>query len=269
VEVGGISLGVLCPWSVRKAGGEGNDAVDPDVLSPMGSWTPAHQAVGTSGYETLAVLLDSGADPDEVCFGRTLLTHTIGLEGGSHLWSGRPLHTAGTAIVLAYGADPRLPSAIGRTPLQLAERYGHEPAKRLLQRFLTPEEAPGSGRESGGSSAGVEWTPVHKAVEMSDHETLSMLLASGADPDEVCFGHTLLTHAIDLDGDGHVQTNYPLSTASTAVLLAYGADPRRPAIDGETPLQIAEYYRHEPVKRLLQRFLALAPTETPGGARDE
>ncbi|MGW2477747.1 hypothetical protein ACWCWF_32535, partial [Streptomyces sp. NPDC001665] len=48
------------------------------------------------------------------------------------------LHTAGTAMVPAYGADPRLPSAKGQTPLQMAERYGHKPATRLLQRFLAP-----------------------------------------------------------------------------------------------------------------------------------
>ncbi|MFE1590821.1 hypothetical protein ACFW6Q_34650, partial [Streptomyces sp. NPDC058737] len=89
------------------------------------------------------------------------------------------------------------------------------------------------------------------------------------DPGEVCFGDTLLTHAIGLEGDAHVQTDYPLSTASTAILLAYGADPRLRAIDGETPLQVAEYYHHEPIKRLLQRFRLLAPAETPGSARDD
>ncbi|MFJ3658788.1 ankyrin repeat domain-containing protein [Streptomyces nigra] len=207
------------------------------------------------------MLLDAGADPDEVCFGHTLLTHAIDSEGDGQLQSGYPLHTASTAIVLAYGADPRLPSASGRTPLQIAECYGHELATRLLQRFLAPEEVPESARgRDGGSSAEVEsWTPVHRAVEMSDYETLTVLLDSGSDPDEVCFGHTLLTHAIDLEGDGHVQTNYPLNTASTAILLAYGADPRLPAIDGETPLQIAEYYHHEPAQRMLRRFLALTP----------
>ncbi|MGV9292361.1 ankyrin repeat domain-containing protein [Streptomyces sp. NPDC003719] len=224
-----------------------------------------------SEYETLSVLLDSGADPDEVCFGLTLLTHAIDMEGDSHLQSGHPLHTASTAIVLAYGADPHLPTASGKTPLQLAEYYGHEPATRLLQRFLTPAETPERvrGSDRGSSVEEESWTPVHRAVEMSDYETLTVVLDAGADPDEVCFGHTLLTHAIDLEGQGHVQANYPLNTASTAILLAYGADPRLPAIDGETPLQIAEYYHHEPIKRLLQRFLSLTPAEPPGSARAE
>ncbi|WP_406173214.1 ankyrin repeat domain-containing protein [Streptomyces canus] len=88
-----------------------------------------------------------------------------------------------------------------------------------------------------------------------DHEGLTILLDAGADPNERCFGHTLLTHAIDLEGDGHLQTGHPLNAAATAILLAYGADPRLPGPDGETPLQIAHSYDHEPAKRLLQRCL--------------
>jgi ankyrin repeat protein len=102
---------------------------------------------------------------------------------------------------------------------------------------------------------GDEWTPAHKAVEGSDYEALSMALDSGVDPNEVCFGHTLLTHAIDVEGDGHLQSGYPLNAAATAIILAYGADPEKPAVDGETPMQIAEYYSHEPAQRLLRRFL--------------
>ncbi|WP_329531886.1 ankyrin repeat domain-containing protein [Streptomyces sp. NBC_01450] len=102
---------------------------------------------------------------------------------------------------------------------------------------------------------GDEWTPVHKEVESSDYEALAMFLDAGVDPNEMCFGHTLLTHAIDVEGDGHLQSGYPLNTAATAILLAYGADPELPAADGETPMQIAKHYRHEPAQRLLQRFL--------------
>lgn len=99
-----------------------------------------------------------------------------------------------------------------------------------------------------------EWTPAHKAVEGSSYEELAILLDSGVDPNELCFGHTLLTHAIDLEGDAHVQSGYPLNAAATAILLAYGADPELPAADGETPLEIADYYHHEPAQRLLRRF---------------
>ncbi|MFI5797384.1 ankyrin repeat domain-containing protein [Streptomyces sp. NPDC051677] len=104
-------------------------------------------------------------------------------------------------------------------------------------------------------SDGDEWSPAHKAVEGSNYEALAIFLDAGADPNEMCFGHTLLTHAIDVEGDGHLQSGYPLNTAATAILLAYGADPELPAADGETPMLIAENYHHESAQRLLQRFL--------------
>ncbi|MES9524147.1 ankyrin repeat domain-containing protein [Streptomyces capoamus] len=105
--------------------------------------------------------------------------------------------------------------------------------------------------------SGEEWTPAHTAVESSDYEALAMLLDSGTDPNEMCFGHTLLTHAIDVEGDSHLQTGYRLHAATTAILLAYGADPRMPAADGETPMQMTDRYEHEPARRLLQRFFDL------------
>ncbi|MFJ4278391.1 ankyrin repeat domain-containing protein [Streptomyces massasporeus] len=118
---------------------------------------------------------------------------------------------------------------------------------------------------SEGLGPGVdEWTPAHKAVEGGDYEALSRLLDSGVDPDERCFGHTLLTHAIDVEGDGQVQTGHPLNTAATAIVLAYGADPELPADDGETPLQIAESYHHELALRLLRRFLDNKQREIEG-----
>ncbi|MET9452906.1 ankyrin repeat domain-containing protein [Streptomyces cinerochromogenes] len=101
-----------------------------------------------------------------------------------------------------------------------------------------------------------QWTPAHKAVETSDYEALTVLLASGTDPNERCFGHTLLTHALDVEGDSHLQTGYPWNTAATAVLLAYGADPQLPADDGQTPLQLAEYYGHVMAQALLMRFIS-------------
>ncbi|MFF3350807.1 ankyrin repeat domain-containing protein [Streptomyces sp. NPDC002779] len=115
-------------------------------------WTPVHQAVEMGEYEALTVLLDAGSDPDEVCFGHTLLTHAIEGEGDSHLQSGHRLNTAATAILLAYGADPRLPAPGGSTPLQVARSYNHEPAERLLVRWLAREEEAGSGGEGEGRS---------------------------------------------------------------------------------------------------------------------
>ncbi|MET9135154.1 ankyrin repeat domain-containing protein [Streptomyces antibioticus] len=106
------------------------------------------------------------------------------------------------------------------------------------------------------------WTPVHQAVEMGEYETLTAFLDAGADPNEMCFGHMLLTHAVEVEGDGHLPSGHPLNPAATAILLAYGADPRLPAEGGQTPRQIAVSYDHEPAERLLRRFL------TPGRARE-
>lgn len=59
----------------------------------------------------------------------------------------------------------------------------------------------------------------------SADRTLARLLATGADPDDVCSDMTLLTHAIDVEGDGSLQSGQPLTAHTTAVLLAFGADP--------------------------------------------
>ncbi|MET9954493.1 ankyrin repeat domain-containing protein [Streptomyces sp. NPDC006339] len=104
-------------------------------------WTPAHQAVESSEPATLTRLLDEGADVDEVCCGMTLLMHAIDLEGDSALQSGKPIDSALTAIVLAYGADPAT-EIDGRTAHDLARYYDHGMAIRLLDRFGTRQAKP-------------------------------------------------------------------------------------------------------------------------------
>ena len=102
------------------------------------------------------------------------------------------------------------------------------------------------------------WTPAHQAVEMSNYEELTRVLDEGADPNEVCCGQTLLTHAVDLEGDSAMQTGEPANTAMTAILLAYGADPQFPAEDGATPLDVAAQYGHSMAANLLTRWIQLA-----------
>jgi putative nucleotidyltransferase with HDIG domain len=105
------------------------------IIDGSGWWPPTLFAVEHQDVELLARLLDAGADPDEGT-GATPLTHAIDTEGDSALQSGDPLTVATTAVLLAYGADPELPDATGETPLQVAERYNHAPAIRLLRRHL-------------------------------------------------------------------------------------------------------------------------------------
>jgi ankyrin repeat protein len=100
------------------------------------------------------------------------------------------------------------------------------------------------------------WTPAHQAVEDEDAETLARLLAHGADPDEVCDNLTLLTHAVDMEGDGALQSGRPLTVHTTAVLLAFGADPQLPDPDGHTPMTLAAHYGHDLAVKLLQQHIS-------------
>ncbi|MEV5846353.1 ankyrin repeat domain-containing protein [Streptomyces sp. NPDC051985] len=98
-------------------------------------------------------------------------------------------------------------------------------------------------------------TPAHQAVEDEDAATLAQLLAAGVDPDEVCDNMTLLTHAIDTEGDVALQSGSPLTVHTTAVLLAFGADPQLRDPDGQTPMDLAVHYGHDLAVELLQRHI--------------
>ncbi|MFC9264385.1 ankyrin repeat domain-containing protein [Streptomyces hydrogenans] len=106
-------------------------------------------------------------------------------------------------------------------------------------------------------------TPAHHAVENEDVETLSRLLADGADPDEVFGNMTLLTHAIDTEGDGALQSGRPLTVHTTAVLLAFGADPELAGPGGHTPLGLATSYDHDLAAQLLRTHIS----KRAGGSR--
>ncbi len=99
------------------------------------------------------------------------------------------------------------------------------------------------------------WSPAHHAVEQEDAETLARLLADGSDPDEAFSNTTLLTHAIDIEGDGALQSGLPLTVHTTAVLLAFGADPELADPDGRTPMEMAEHYGHDLAVNLLRAHI--------------
>ncbi len=100
------------------------------------------------------------------------------------------------------------------------------------------------------------WTPAHQAVEQEDAEALARLLAAGSDPDEVCGNMTLLTHAIDVEGDVSLQSGQPLTVHTTAVLLAFGAHPELADPDGHTPMDMASHYGHDLAIKLLQTHIS-------------
>jgi ankyrin repeat protein len=100
------------------------------------------------------------------------------------------------------------------------------------------------------------WTPAHHAVEQEDAETLAQLLADGADPNEVFANMTLLTHAIDAEGDGALQSGRPPTVHTTAVLLAFGADPELADPYGHTPMHMATDYGHDLAVNLLREHIS-------------
>ncbi|MEV6781044.1 ankyrin repeat domain-containing protein [Streptomyces sp. NPDC051098] len=110
------------------------------------------------------------------------------------------------------------------------------------------------------------WTPAHQAVELEDTETLARLLADGGDPDEVFSTMTLLTHALDAEGDGALQRGKPPTVHTTAVLLAFGADPELPDPDGRTPMDVAVTYNHDLAVKLLQAYIGRRACRCKGSA---
>ncbi|MFD7698424.1 ankyrin repeat domain-containing protein [Streptomyces sp. NPDC059805] len=100
------------------------------------------------------------------------------------------------------------------------------------------------------------WTPAHRAVEHEDVETLARLLADGSDPDEIFSNMTLLTHAIDVEGDGSLQSGQALTVHTTAVLLDFGADPQLADPDGRTPMDMANHHGHDLAVKLLQAHIS-------------
>lgn len=96
------------------------------------------------------------------------------------------------------------------------------------------------------------WTPAHHAVEHEDAEALAQLLVDGVDPNEFFRRATLLTHALDVEGDGVLQTGQRLTVHTTAILLAFGADPELRDPHGDSPLDVAEQHEHRPAIKLLR-----------------
>ena len=88
------------------------------------------------------------------------------------------------------------------------------------------------------------------------------MLAAGSDPDEVFSNMTLLTHAIEVEGDGSLQSGQPLTVHTTAVLLAFGADPELADPDGRTPIDMANHYGHD----LAMKLVLVCSTRREGGS---
>jgi uncharacterized protein len=107
-------------------------------------------------------------------------------------------------------------------------------------------------------------TPTHHAVEMEDLQKLRQLLDDGADVEDANDqGMTLLHHAVDIEGDGALQTGGPLHVDVTAFLLARGANHQATDDNGRTPLDYARSNQHWLAAALLEAW----ETRSPGAPR--
>ena len=97
-------------------------------------------------------------------------------------------------------------------------------------------------------------SPAHLAVEMADFSSLVQFSHEGIDFDEEFDGLNLLQHAIAIEVDAQGQDT-PLCVDATALLLAMGADPRRPNRAGVTAADLAASRGHWLAEFLIAAWL--------------
>ena len=98
------------------------------------------------------------------------------------------------------------------------------------------------------------WNALHNAIEMGHVETVRYLLVEGADPNVLAGGLRPLQHVIDVESDGTAQTGEEGLEKPVLIelLLEAGADVNGKNIWGETPLQTALRWGHQPAIELLK-----------------
>ncbi|XP_054035996.1 ankyrin repeat and SOCS box protein 3 isoform X2 [Dryobates pubescens] len=185
-----------------------------------------HLSARHGSLESLHVLLESGADPNEVTTEATtplflavenghintvkfLLQHGANIEG-PHSWSGwNSLHQASfqgfteiMEILLEKGASKECKDDFGITPLFVAAQYGQLESLRLLV----------SHGADVNCQAKDKATPLLIAAQEGHTQCVELLLAKGADPNLYCnednwqlpihaaaeMGHERLFHFIDI-----------------------------------------------------------------------
>jgi ankyrin repeat protein len=134
-------------------------------------------------------------------------------------------------MLVEKGADVRVTTRGGKTPLHQASEKGHvEIAKLLLEKGADAMAADNDG-----------WTPLHWASEKGDIEIVKLLLENGADV--MVADNDGWTPLHKASGEGHVQI--------VKLLLEKGADVMVADNDGWTPLHWASEKGHVEVVKLL------------------
>ncbi|XP_061481680.1 ankyrin repeat and SOCS box protein 3 [Rhineura floridana] len=161
---------------------------------------PLHLSASRGNLECVAVLLESGADPNELTNDATtplflavenghavvinlLLQHGANING-SHCWSEwNSLHQAAfqrypeiLKLLLDKGADKESVDDFGITPLFVAAQYGKLECLRILISYGANFNCQAKDRA----------TPLFIAAQEGNDECVELLLSKGADPNLYC-----------------------------------------------------------------------------------
>ncbi|MEZ4702490.1 MAG: ankyrin repeat domain-containing protein [Rhodothermales bacterium] len=180
----------------------------PDSLSLFDGYAPLHRAVEARRLDLVNLLLDAGADPNQMsrnADGNDRTPLHIAAETGSvavaeallaagarvdavTAFGETPLHGAHTmvkdpqiaALLVAHGADPNARTVFGTTPMHHAALSGTTALMRVL--------LDAGGNPSIANRMGQ--TPLHLATREGYSGVVDLLLSRGAD-----------VHAVDADGN--------------------------------------------------------------------
>jgi ankyrin repeat protein len=144
----------------------------------------------TSYLDLMKTLLDRGADPNVRLGAKLWLRQFHGdwvdSTGATPFWrAAQADDVAGMKLLVSRGADPKLPTSHGCSPLQVAMGFGLEPQ---ISTFVPDSRLPAAKylvdelHVNVNSKDDLGYTPLHGAALTGDNELIQFLVSKGADP---------------------------------------------------------------------------------------